>query len=75
MLWGYFRSMITNKPRYEDADFRRFLSTYQYACLLLGKKRATERLNEKQRDVWVRSRTGAVPSQQGCGSATLVEQP
>jgi hypothetical protein len=74
MLWGYFRSMIANKPRYEDADFRRFLRRYQYACLLLGKKRATERLNEQQYDVWARNHTVVGTSHEDLGTAKLVEQ-
>lgn len=74
MLWGYFRSMITNKPRYDDGDFRAFLRRYQYACLLLGKKRATERLNRQQYDVWARNHSNAVSRNAGGDSAKLVEQ-
>ena len=54
MLWGYFKSMATSQPRYADADLRRFLRRYQYACLLLGKKRATAELDERQYSVWLR---------------------
>ena len=52
MLWGYIRSAIQRKPRYGDAKFRRFLSSYQWACLLRGKQRATELLNVRQAKVW-----------------------
>ncbi len=48
MLWGYLDSMLKRSPRFDDAEFRRFLVEYQRACLLHGKKRATERLNERQ---------------------------
>ena len=48
MLWGYFKSMFTRAPRYDDANFRSFLRRYQYACLLMGKKRATEIINQRQ---------------------------
>lgn len=52
MLWGYLESAAQRKPRYGDAEFRRFLRRYQWECLLLGKKRATERLDERQADAW-----------------------
>lgn len=68
MLWGYFGSMFKGKPRYPDADLRRFLRRYQISCLLMGKKRATERLNSEQREVWLR-REHAEPQQ---NSATQV---
>lgn len=70
MLWGYIQSMVSSKPRYEDRDFQRFLRRYQYACLLLGKKRATERLNQKQYDVWARNH---VNGGAGHGSRGAVE--
>jgi len=53
---GYAWSLLTRKPRYEDPEFRRFLRRYQRACLLHGKARATERLNDKQAAVWKPSR-------------------
>lgn len=52
MLWGYFRSAITRKPRYGDAKFRRFLRSYQWAALIHGKHKATEALDKKQAKVW-----------------------
>jgi biofilm PGA synthesis N-glycosyltransferase PgaC len=56
MLWGYFRSMLTRKPRYGDATFRRFLNRYQWACLFRGKPAATESLNAAQASVWGQAR-------------------
>jgi biofilm PGA synthesis N-glycosyltransferase PgaC len=53
MLWGYLRSAIQRKPRYGDARFRRFLRSYQWACLIHGKPAATEALNERQGKVWM----------------------
>src|SRR5262249_28967783 len=38
MLWGYFISWLKGLPRYEDLEFRRFLRSYQYACLWMGKR-------------------------------------
>lgn len=42
MLWGWISSALAREPRYEDAEFRRFLRRYQRRALLLGKKRALE---------------------------------
>jgi hypothetical protein len=52
MLWGYIRSAFKRIPRYGDSDFRKFLRSYQSACLIQGKARATQALNEKQSSVW-----------------------
>jgi len=58
MLWGYFSSAARGVVRYDDPEFRKFLRRYQYACLRLGKRRATRELNDEQEGVW---RTRAVP--------------
>jgi biofilm PGA synthesis N-glycosyltransferase PgaC len=52
MLHGYFRSMIRRAPRYGDAEFRRFLRSYQWACLWKGKARAVAELDARQAKVW-----------------------
>jgi glycosyltransferase involved in cell wall biosynthesis len=52
MLYGYLASMVRRRPRYGDAEFRRFLRRYQWACLLRGKARATDALNVRQASVW-----------------------
>jgi glycosyltransferase involved in cell wall biosynthesis len=52
MLWGYFSSALKGAPRYEDAEFRRFLRRYQHACLLMGKAAATRKVTEKQARIW-----------------------
>jgi glycosyltransferase involved in cell wall biosynthesis len=49
MLVGYASSMIRDRPRYDDPEFRRFLRRYQRSCLVLGKRRATERLHARLR--------------------------
>lgn len=54
MLWGYLKSWITGKPRYEDEQFRQFLRRYQRDCLLRGKKRATAAVNSRQAAQWSR---------------------
>lgn len=40
MLWGWLKSALQRKPRYGDAEFRRFLRSYQWRALRVGKKRA-----------------------------------
>ena len=52
MWWGYFRSMLQRKPRYEDSVFRKALHRYQWECLLLGKARATKLANMRGAAVW-----------------------
>jgi hypothetical protein len=52
MLWGYLHSWLTGKKRMDDPAFRSFLRKYQWACLLRGKKKATELCNQKQQRFW-----------------------
>jgi biofilm PGA synthesis N-glycosyltransferase PgaC len=52
MLWGYLRSALQRRPRYGDRAFRRFLRRYQWACLIRGKRAATETLNRRQAAEW-----------------------
>jgi hypothetical protein len=52
MLWGYFRSWLKGLPRYDDIEFRRFLRSYQKACLRLGKQTATARINAERAPFW-----------------------
>jgi hypothetical protein len=52
MLRGYFGSMLAGRRRYGDAEFRRFLRSYQRACLLHGRRRATAALDARQAAVW-----------------------
>jgi glycosyltransferase involved in cell wall biosynthesis len=52
MLWGYLKSALTGKPRYEDLEFRKFLRAYQWDCLVRGKGRATAALNSRQAPSW-----------------------
>src|SRR5215510_6829654 len=48
MLWGYFTSWLKGLPRYDDLEFRRFLRSYQHACLRMGKRAATARINAER---------------------------
>jgi biofilm PGA synthesis N-glycosyltransferase PgaC len=56
MLWGYLRSWLKGLPRYDDVEFRRFLRSYQHACLRMGKRAATARLNAERAHLWHASR-------------------
>ena len=56
-MWGYIRSMLQRKPRYGDADFRRFLRAYQWRCLLAGKGKATREVNDRQAARWKAARS------------------
>jgi hypothetical protein len=47
MLWGWVKSALQGKPRYEDAEFRRFLRRYQRHCLLIGKERALKGIHRE----------------------------
>jgi glycosyltransferase involved in cell wall biosynthesis len=52
LLWGYFSSAARDAPRYEDAEFRRFLRRYQHLALRVGKREAIRRINAEQKAVW-----------------------
>ena len=52
MLWGYFRSWLKGLPRYDDLEFRRFLRSYQHACLRRGKRAATARIDAERAGLW-----------------------
>ena len=47
ILWGWVRSALQGKPRYNDMEFRRFLRKYQMRALLVGKKKAIEEINRQ----------------------------
>jgi hypothetical protein len=47
ILWGWLKSAVQRKPRYEDAAFRSFLRNYQWRALLVGKARAIEEIERK----------------------------
>ena len=44
VLWGWIKSALDGKPRYNDLTFRRFLRKYQMSALLMGKKKAIEKI-------------------------------
>ena len=61
MLWGYFKSWLEGLPRYDDLEFRRFLRSYQYACLRIGKRAATARFEAERAGIWHARRHGREP--------------
>jgi glycosyltransferase involved in cell wall biosynthesis len=52
MLWGYFSSAARRVPRYDDAEFRRFLRRYQRDCLLHGRAAAARKSMEERAAAW-----------------------
>lgn len=44
MLWGWVKSALQRKPRYENPEFRAFLRAYHRRVLLLGKQRAIDEI-------------------------------
>jgi poly-beta-1,6-N-acetyl-D-glucosamine synthase len=49
MLWGWAKSALYRKPRYDDAEFRAFLRRYQRRVLLVGKRRAIGEIHREGR--------------------------
>lgn len=52
ILWGYCTSWLKGLPRYEDAEFTRFLRSYQYDCLRMGKRAAAARASAERAQLW-----------------------
>jgi poly-beta-1,6-N-acetyl-D-glucosamine synthase len=47
MLWGWTKSALQGSPRYDDLKFRKFLRTYQWRALLVGKERAIQEIEQR----------------------------
>lgn len=47
MLWGWLKSALLGKPRFDDPQFRHFLRRYQWRALLVGKRRAIEQIHRE----------------------------
>ena len=54
ILWGWIKSALQRKARYQDPEFRRFLRRYHWRVLLVGKKCAVDD---------IRRQKGLIPSQ------------
>jgi hypothetical protein len=53
-LWGWLRSWIQRKPRYEDHEFRSFLRRFQWRAMIVGKKRAINEISREAMSVTAR---------------------
>ena len=51
-VWGYATSWMKGLSRYDDPEFRRFLRSYQHACLRWGKRGATARVDAERARIW-----------------------
>jgi poly-beta-1,6-N-acetyl-D-glucosamine synthase len=47
ILWGWLLSWLKGLPRYEEPGFREFLRRYQWRALIVGKKRAIEKIQKE----------------------------
>ncbi|HWP09866.1 MAG TPA: glycosyltransferase family 2 protein [Polyangiaceae bacterium] len=63
MWMGYVRSMLAQTPRYDDPEFRAFLRRWQWESLLMGKRRATAKVEQQQEPVWRRAHSGRAAAQ------------
>jgi biofilm PGA synthesis N-glycosyltransferase PgaC len=53
-LQGYARAWLKRAPRYEDAEFRRYLRRYHRAMLTKGRARATEMFDREAAETWAK---------------------
>jgi len=49
MLWGWLKSALLRKQRYDDPEFRKFLNRFQMRSLLVGKRRAIEEIHNSMK--------------------------
>jgi len=47
MVWGWLKSALQGKPRYNDLEFRALLRKYLMRSLLVGKARAIEEIHQQ----------------------------
>jgi poly-beta-1,6-N-acetyl-D-glucosamine synthase len=50
MMWGWMKSALLRKPRYQDLAFRAFLRRYQWRAIIVGKKKAVEEIRRVSTD-------------------------
>lgn len=71
-MWiGYIRSLLSKEKRLDDPSFRKFMRKYQWACMLRGKNKATERINKQGALIWNPLSRG--PYQIGAETAASVD--
>ena len=49
IAWGYVKAFLTGHPRYQNPEYRRYLRRFERAQLLMGKRRALAREDERVR--------------------------
>jgi glycosyltransferase involved in cell wall biosynthesis len=52
MWWGYMDSLINRRTQFDDFKLVKFIRAYQWQCLIKGKQKATQELNDKQAIIW-----------------------
>lgn len=53
MFWGWLGSALRRRPRYGDAEFRKYLRNYQWQVLRRGKKAAVAALEAAGESAWL----------------------
>jgi poly-beta-1,6-N-acetyl-D-glucosamine synthase len=64
ILWGYIKAHLENAPRMSDPNYLAFLRAFEREALLRGKRRATQRYNERIRQ----QEPGRAPANERSGS-------
>ncbi len=49
VLWGYLKARFRGEPSFGDADYRRYLSRFEWSSLVRGKNRTVRRLHDEIR--------------------------
>lgn len=52
MFWGYVKTLFARPPQLDDAGLRKFISAYQWRCLIVGKHRATTEYDQAGSTRW-----------------------
>ena len=52
ILWGYFTSLISRAPRYQNREFVKSLRNYQWRSLVVGKRCALTRIHAAHEHMW-----------------------
>ena len=50
IVWGYLKALLTGHARYENPEYRRYVRSFEREQLVLGKRRALARENERIRN-------------------------
>ena len=61
-IQGYTKAWLAGAPRYEDAQFRRYLRRYHFAMLTRGRRRALELFDQEAERTWKTRRGPSAPA-------------